>query len=225
MVTHTIGQVDDLVPLKRVLISVSDKNGLDRLAPALVRACPDLEILSTGGTYRALQDMLPSHAGLRDVASYTGSPETDGGLVKTLDYKLYLGILGEMHNPLHAEDRRRTGAGLIDAVIVNLYPFTEAVAQDPRNAEQARSNVDIGGVTLLRAAAKNYLRVSVLSDPGEYDGFLQELAANAGSTTLRYRAGRAQQAFAGTAAYDTAISSWFSGVSPDDLASRYVNHG
>lgn len=225
MVTHTIGKVDDAVPLKRVLMSVSDKRGLDTLAPALVSHCPGVEILSTGGTYAALQKLLPDYPGLKDVASYTGSPETDGGLVKTLDYKLYLGILGEAHNPHHQDDRSRTGAGLIDAVIVNLYPFTDAVAHDPANTEQGRSNIDIGGVTLLRAAAKNYLRVAVIASPESYDDLLSELASNDGATRLEYRSRLAQSAFALTADYDASISAWFLGKTVSDLSGGYLNRG
>lgn len=225
MVTHTIGRVDNLVALQRILISVSDKTGLEKLAPALVQNCPDIEILSTGGTFRALQELLPGYDRLLDVASYTGSPETDGGLVKTLDYKLYLGILGEAHNPHHQQDRERSGAGLIDAVVVNLYPFTQAVAEAPENVEQGRGNIDIGGVTLLRAAAKNYLRVAVLSSPEQYEGLADELASHRGVTSLSYRAGLAQHAFSVTAAYDAAISDWFAGKSATDLAEGYLSNG
>ena len=225
MVTHTIGRVDNHVALQRILISVSDKTGLETLAPALVRNFPDIEILSTGGTFRALQKLLPGFNGLRDVASYTGSPETDGGLVKTLDYKLYLGILGEAHNPHHQQDRERSGAGLIDAVVVNLYPFAQAVSEAPENIEQGRGNIDIGGVTLLRAAAKNYLRVAVLSSPKQYASLEEELVAHRGVTSLSYRAGLARHAFSVTAAYDAAIAEWFAGKTTEDLTNGYLTNG
>ena len=206
---NRVATVDDEIRLSRVLISVSDKSGLDLLVDRLV-AIPNLEILSTGGTFARLHDLCPAGERHRliQVSDYTGQPEMQGGLVKTLDFRIYLGLLSEPYNRFHDDDRARLGAGLIDMVVVNLYPFADTVARPDSDAEDARGNIDIGGPCMLRAAAKSYLRVAAVCDPTDYPTIAAELGARDGALTLQTRFQLAKKAFAHTAAYDSAIADY-----------------
>lgn len=208
-----VEQIDDRVAVRRVLISVSDKSGLAELVPGLLAANPRVRFFSTGGTYRHIADILAERAAgcLTRVAEYTGQPETQGGLVKTLDFKIYLGLLTETYNDAHQADLARTGAVPIDLVVVNLYPFEKTIARPDVSVEAARGNIDIGGPCMIRAAAKNFLRVAPLVDPSDYAGLLSCLQENEGCTTLSLRFGLAQKAFGHTAAYDTAIAEYLQG--------------
>ena len=208
MAINRVETIDDRVRVKTVLASVSDKTGLAELAVALFGAIPDLRILSTGGTYAALEKALGAHATrcLQQVSAYTGQPEMQGGLVKTLDFRIYLGLLSETHNPAHAADLARTGAVPIDLVVVNLYPFQETVARDGATFEDARGNIDIGGPCMVRAAAKNFHRVAVLTDPQDYAGLAAELAGHDGTLGLGTRYRLAQKAFQAISEYDAAIA-------------------
>ena len=214
MAVNIVERVDDRVPIRHALISVSDKEGLDRLVPGLLDHAPDVKIFSTGGTFGRIGEILGDRAAGRliQVSDYTGQPETQGGLVKTLDFKIYLGLLTETYNEAHGEDLKRTGAVPIDLVVVNLYPFQETVAREDVTLEEARANVDIGGPCMLRAAAKNFHRVAVLVDPGDYAGLLDDLRETGGSTTLAERYRYAAKAFRHTADYDAQIASFLSGV-------------
>ncbi|MBN1485000.1 MAG: hypothetical protein JXA37_09785 [Chloroflexia bacterium] len=222
MAGNIVSQVDDWVPIRRVLISVSDKAGLEGLIPALVQICPNVHMYSTGGTYRRLAEILgePS-AHLSRVADYTGQPETQGGLVKTLDFKIYLGLLTETCNPAHQADLARTGAQPIDLVICNLYPFEATVAEAGVTVERARSNVDIGGPCMIRAAAKNYLRVAVVVEPDGYPALLERLRMQQGRLNLAQRFDLAGRAFAHTARYDAAIAGFFAGQDAERVPRAY----
>ncbi len=219
-----VERVDDFVRIRRVLVSVSDKSGLDQLIPGLLDINPDTQFYSTGGTYQALSQLLGSRAlrCLTSVAEYTGQPETQGGLVKTLDFKIYLGLLTETYNEAHQEDLSRTGALPIDMVIVNLYPFAATIAREGVTVEQARANIDIGGPCMLRAAAKNYLRVVPVVDPADYANLLAELRARGGSLDLSIRYRYACKAFRHTAAYDAAIAEYLGAQIPDEVPSVYA---
>lgn len=213
--------IQDRIPVRRVLLSVSDKRGLETIVP-LLASLPDVIIYSTGGTFRAIESILGPESGvLKRVSEYTGQPETQGGLVKTLDFRIYLGLLSEPFNADHAMDRRRTGAELIDMVIVNLYPFAEVSGREDADAEDARSNIDIGGPTMLRAAAKSYLRVAPICNPDDYPLVIRELEEHDGTTgfSLRYRL--AGSAFAHTAAYDSAIAAHFQNQDPPAALAPY----
>lgn len=210
MTITAVRTVDDLVPVRRVLISVFDKTGLGPFVEVLVGLVPDVKILSTGGTYAALTEILGERAGdvLQQVSDYTGQPETQGGLVKTLDFKIYLGLLTETYNPAHQDDLARTGAEPIDMVVVNLYPFGDVVAREGATVEDARGHIDIGGPCMLRAAAKNFLRVVPVVRPEDYQLILQELEKNSGATTLDFRAWMARFTFTVVAEYDEAIAKY-----------------
>jgi phosphoribosylaminoimidazolecarboxamide formyltransferase/IMP cyclohydrolase len=132
-----------------------------------------------------------------------------GGLVKTLDFKIYLGLLSETYNAAHRADLERVGGVALDLVVVNLYPFKETVAKPDVTPELARTNIDIGGPCMVRASAKNYLRVASVTDPLDYERVLAELRKSGGRIGLETRLSLARKAFAHTAAYDTAIAGYF----------------
>jgi len=224
MALNSVSEIDKRIAVRHVLMSVSDKTGLDSFVPALIAACPQIKILSTGGTYAAIQNMLlPAQAAqhLVSVSDYTGQPEMQGGLVKTLDFKIYLGILSETYNEAHQQDLKRTQAVAIDMVVVNLYPFKQAVAKPDVTPESARTNIDIGGPCMVRASAKNYLRVASVTDPADYSALIAELMANKGTLSLETRFALMKKSFAHTAAYDTAIADFFAHVAPERVSQTY----
>ncbi len=228
MAVNKVGTIDDWVRVKTVLASVSDKSGLESLAGGLLRVNPELTILSTGGTFTALHHALGASANtrLRQVSDYTGQPEMQGGLVKTLDFKIYLGLLSETYNTAHAADLQRTGASAIDMVVVNLYPFGKTVAAPGATLEDARANIDIGGPCMVRAAAKNFHRVAVLADPVDYPRVLQELQAHGGALCLATRWRLARKAFDVIASYDAAIASYLHGPAAPEAPGLYeIRHG
>jgi phosphoribosylaminoimidazolecarboxamide formyltransferase/IMP cyclohydrolase len=223
MAINKVETIDDRVRVKTVLASVSDKTGLDLLVRGLLAVNPGMRILSTGGTFSALSAMLGSSSArsLRQVSDYTGQPEMQGGLVKTLDFKIYLGRLSETYNPAHQEDLERTGAAPMDMVVVNLYPFRETVARSGATLEDARGNIDIGGPCLVRAAAKNFHRVAVLTDPADYAPVIAELSKD-GTLGLATRFALARKAFRLTAQYDAAVSEYLAGVAPEAVRVPYT---
>lgn len=194
-----------LLPIRRALLSVSDKTGLIELARAL--AARHVEILSTGGTAKLL-----AGAGLtvREVSSYTGFPEIMDGRVKTLHPKVHGGLLGR--RGIDAEVMRQHQIEPIDLLVVNLYPFAQTIARPDCTYEDAVENIDIGGPAMLRAAAKNHESVAVAVDPADYELLLKELESNNGSTTLATRSRLAAKAFAHTARYDTMIANYLGRV-------------
>ncbi len=193
----------NLVPIKRALISVSDKTGLIEFAAALAKH--GVEILSTGGTAKALRD-----AGLQvaDVSEFTGFPEMMDGRVKTLHPKVHGGLLALRENSEHIASMQTHGIGAIDLLAVNLYPF-EATAASGADFAQCIENIDIGGPAMLRSAAKNHAYVTLAVDAEDYAAILAEMDAHRGATTLGLRKSLAAKAFARTATYDAAISAWF----------------
>jgi len=176
MAVNTVGTIDDRVKVKTVLMSVFDKAGLDVLARALLRTNPDIQFLF----HR--RHVLSAPLGARGIRSrpspglrYTGQPEMQGGLVKTLDFKIYLGLLSETYNDSHAADLKRTSAEAIDCVVVNLYPFEQTIARPGATLEDAGPTWTSEAHALIRAAAKNFHRVTVLTDPADYAGVSEEL--------------------------------------------------
>ena len=191
------------VKITRALLSVSDKGGLAQLGQALARH--GVELVSTGGTAKALRD-----AGLevRDVSDLTGFPEMMDGRVKTLHPMVHGGLLAVRDDPEHARAMADHGIGAIDLVIVNLYPFAQTVARGAER-DEVIENIDIGGPSMVRSAAKNHAYVAIVTDPADYGAIVDELDANGGTTSLGTRRRLAAKAFAATAAYDAAIFSWF----------------
>ena len=225
MALNIVHEIDDRVAVRHVLVSVSDKAGLDQLIPGLIAACPEVRIYSTGGTFTAIQKMLGTGSrNLISVSDYTGQPEMQGGLVKTLDFRIYLGLLSETYNPAHRTDLERTGAVPFDLVVVNLYPFQKTVAAAGVTPEEARTNIDIGGPCMVRASAKNYLRVASVTDPADYPAVLEELRLQRGTLGLELRLRLMQKAYQHTAAYDAAIAQFFARVAPDAARKTYACH-
>jgi phosphoribosylaminoimidazolecarboxamide formyltransferase/IMP cyclohydrolase len=192
-----------IVPVRRALLSVSDKTGLLDLARAL--AAHGAELLSTGGTARALRD-----AGLpvTDVSAHTGFPEILDGRVKTLVPQIHGGLLARRDDPAHRAQMAEHGIAPIDLVASNLYPFEATIARGGAGFDDCVEEIDIGGPALTRAAAKNHAHVAILTDPDQYAPVAAELAAH-GGTTPALRRRLAAAAFARTAAYDAAIAAWF----------------
>jgi phosphoribosylaminoimidazolecarboxamide formyltransferase / IMP cyclohydrolase len=192
----------DIVPVRRALISLSDKSGLDGLAAGFARH--KVEIVSTGGTAAKLREL---GAEVRDISDLTGFPEMMDGRVKTLHPKVHGGLLGVRDNPEHAAAMEQHGIAPIDLVVVNLYPFLDTVMSGA-DRDAIIENIDIGGPSMVRSAAKNHAHVAVITDPADYRELLSELDAS-GGTTLSFRKKLAAKAFALTAAYDSTISQWF----------------
>jgi len=224
MSINVVGKIDQLVKVKHVLISVSDKSGLDTFIPRLLEINPGVRLFSTGGTFQHLKEIVGERADscLTQVSDYTGQPETQGGLVKTLDFKIYLGLLTETYNTDHQNDLHRTDAVPIDMVIVNLYPFKETISKQGVTVEQARGNIDIGGPCMIRASAKNFIRVASVVDPGDYNALLDDMNENEGSLSLNLRYRLAQKAFAHTAEYDSTIRDFLNSKTMEDVAACYI---
>jgi len=202
-------------PCTQALLSVSDKTGLVEFARGL--ATLGIRLLSTGGTAKALAD-----AGLAvtEVGDYTGFPEMLDGRVKTLHPKVHGGILARRDEPAHVAALEKHSIPAIDLVVVNLYPFRAAVAKPGCTLDDAIENIDIGGPTLVRAAAKNWQHVGVVVDPADYPALLAELATGKTLSTAT-RFALARKAFTHTAAYDGAISNWLTARGPDGSAAAF----
>ncbi|WP_428698774.1 bifunctional phosphoribosylaminoimidazolecarboxamide formyltransferase/IMP cyclohydrolase [Stappia sp.] len=211
--------VPDLVPVKRALLSVSDKTGLVDFATALSGL--GVELVSTGGTRAALAD-----AGLEviDISEVTGFPEIMDGRVKTLHPMVHGGLLAIRDDAEHAAAMREHGIAGIDLVCVNLYPFEETVASGADFAT-AIENVDIGGPAMTRAAAKNHAYVTMVSDPADYPAVIEALTGHSGQVPLALRKRLAQKAFARTAAYDAAVSGWFAAAIGEDAPAHVAFGG
>ena len=199
-----------MASVKRALISVSDKSGLDQLVPCLLRyGC---EILSTGGTARTLRE-----AGIPviEVADFTRFPEMLDGRVKTLHPRIHGGILARRDHPSHVQSMIEHDIPPIDLVVVNLYPFAQTVARGAQ-LDDAIENIDIGGPAMVRSAAKNYRDVAVVTDPADYPRVIEELESSDGAIGLKLRFVLAKKAFSHTAAYDSAISNYLTSLDERD---------
>ena len=194
--------MEDVV-IKRALLSVSDKTGLVELGYAL--AARHVELVSTGGTAKTLRD-----AGLavKDISELTGFPEMMDGRVKTLHPKVHGGLLAVRDNPEHAASMKEHDIGAIDLVVVNLYPFAQTVMKGA-SRDEIIENIDIGGPSMVRSAAKNHAYVTIVTDPADYDNLVAELEESNGKTSYDFRRKCAAKAYSATAAYDSMISQWF----------------
>ncbi len=189
--------------IKRALLSVSDKAGLSELGAALARH--GVELVSTGGTAKALRD-----AGLAvmDISDLTGFPEMMDGRVKTLHPKVHGGLLAVRDNPEHVASMNEHEIGAIDLVVVNLYPFAQTVAKGA-DRDEIIENIDIGGPSMVRSAAKNHASVAIVTDPADYAELIAAMDGNDGATDYDFRRRLAAKAYSATAAYDAMISQWF----------------
>jgi phosphoribosylaminoimidazolecarboxamide formyltransferase/IMP cyclohydrolase len=191
------------VTIRRALLSVSDKSGLSELGAALARH--GVELVSTGGTAKALRE-----AGLAvmDISDLTGFPEMMDGRVKTLHPIVHGGLLAVRDNAEHVASMTEHGIGAIDLVVVNLYPFAQTVAKGAER-DEIIENIDIGGPSMVRSAAKNHASVTIVTDPADYARLIGEMDAKAGATSYDFRRLCAAKAYAATAEYDAMIASWF----------------
>src|SRR5215218_1902454 len=209
-------ETSDLRPIRRALISVSDKTGILDLARELTRF--NVEIISTGGTAKTLRD-----AGItvRDISDITGFPEMMDGRVKTLHPRVHGGLLAIRDNPEHVAALEQHGIRPIDLVVVNLYPFAETIKREGVTREEAIEQIDIGGPAMIRSAAKNARDVAVVVSSEQYPRVIDELNQNDGELSLDTRNTLAQKAFEHTAQYDIMVSSYLAGSSdalPDRLS-------
>lgn len=201
------------------LLSVSDKTGLIELARHLVEEF-GFELISSGGTANAIKAaQLP----VIKVSDYTGSPEILGGRVKTLHPRIHGGILGRKDIPQDLTEMEANQIRPLDLVVVNLYPFEQTIANNNVTISDAIEQIDIGGPAMLRASAKNFAHLTVLSNPKHYDAYIQEIRQNNGETSLAFRQKMAGETFALTNAYDNAIASYFASISTEEtpLATRF----
>jgi phosphoribosylaminoimidazolecarboxamide formyltransferase/IMP cyclohydrolase len=202
--------MSDLVPIRRALLSVSDKAGLEPLAAALVAR--GVELVSTGGTAAALRAL--GHQ-VRDVAELTGSPEMMDGRVKTLHPRVHGSLLALRDDAAHVAAMAEHGISAIDLAVINLYPFAATVAKGAPRADIIE-NIDIGGPAMVRSSAKNHAFVAILTSPDQYGDFIAALDAHDGATPLALRRQLAAAAFAHTAAYDASVASWFAFADQDE---------
>ena len=193
--------------IERAIISVTDKSGVVDFANSLSGL--GVQILSTGGTARALRE---GGILVTDISDYTGFPEMMDGRVKTLHPKVHGGLLGLRDNPAHLEMMKVHGIKPIDMVVVNLYQFEKTVAKEGVTLEEAIENIDIGGPSMLRSSAKNFRYVTVIIDPADYEVVLREMKETGGETTLKTRFRLAQKVFQLTHQYDGAISEYLEKV-------------
>ena len=205
-----------MTSITQALLSVSDKTGIREFASALHEM--GVKILSTGGTAKLLSE---SGIPVTEVGDYTGFPEMLDGRVKTLHPKIHGGILGRRDIPDHVETMKGADIPPIDLVVVNLYPFSQTVARENCSLEDAIENIDIGGPTMVRAAAKNYHHVAIVTDPADYGRVLAEMRENAGAVSDATRFDLAKKAFSHTASYDSAISNYLTAIEADGTRSEF----
>ncbi len=187
--------------IERAIISVSDKTGIEEFAKKLHEM--GVEILSTGGTAKRLKETgIP----VMEVSDYTGFPEMMDGRVKTLHPKIHGGILALRDNPEHMKALEEHGMKKIDMIVVNLYPFEQTISRPDVTFEEAIENIDIGGPTMIRAAAKNFKHVVVIVDPADYEGVIEEMKRSGGDVSYQRRLSLAQKVFAHTSHYDSLIA-------------------
>jgi len=200
------GKTMGRIKIQRAILSVYNKNGIEKLGRAL--ADWDVHILSTGGTSRALAE-----AGIpyQEVSDYTGSPEMLGGRVKTLHPIIHGGLLFKREDEAQAEEAENFGIQPIDLVAVNLYPFEATIAKPGVTVEKATENIDIGGPAMIRSAGKNFRSVAVLTDPGDYDAFIDEMKEK-GEVGINTRRRLAAKAFNHVSRYDEAISNYLASL-------------
>jgi phosphoribosylaminoimidazolecarboxamide formyltransferase / IMP cyclohydrolase len=196
-----------MVTIRRALISLTDKSGVVEFARGLKAF--NVQLLSTGGTAKLLRE---NGVEITEVSDYTGFPEMLDGRVKTLHPKIHGGILGIRDNPAHIQTMAQHGIEPIDMVVVNLYAFTQTVARPGCTLEEAIENIDIGGPTLIRAAAKNHRHAAVVTDPADYPAILNELKAANGSLSSKTTLNLARKAFCLTNQYDGAICAYLERV-------------
>ena len=205
--------------IKRALISVSDKKNLKDLLKILTKY--KIELISSGGTYKEIKKLKFK---CLEVSEYTGSPEILGGRVKTLHPKIHAGILSKRNNKSHEKELRNNNFHEIDLVIVNFYPF-EKTLEETNNHKKIIENIDVGGPTMVRAAAKNYNDVTVITSSNQYPELINEINLHKGSTSLVFREKMSLEAFSETAYYDAVISNYFNKIKNNNFPKKKIIYG
>ena len=208
----------DTITIKNVLMSCHDKTGLKYFVEELVKLNPDVKIYCSSGTYTELAKAV-SKSNLVEIADYTGTKEMPSGLVKTLHPKIHSGILADLNDEEQKKYLDEIKAVAFDLVVVNLYPF--ATAAEEKSIEKARTNMDIGGVSLIEAAAKNFLRVVVVVSPVDYEKLLETLRKNGGSCDIQTRLELAKTAMDYLSAYISNISNYYENLTTAAVKKEY----
>jgi phosphoribosylaminoimidazolecarboxamide formyltransferase/IMP cyclohydrolase len=220
-IRENIYQVIDLIKPENILVSVFDKSGLEELVSGIISVNPLARFYSTGGTGKKIAEILGADASKNylSVEDFTGAPEMEGGLVKTLHPKIHAGLLAERGNPAHEEYLYKTLASMggapgvyFDVFVGNLYPFTSVISKEGTTSETARVNIDIGGPAMTMASAKNWHSIAVLTSPSQYRDFIAGLRANNGKIGLEQRFAFAALAMKSIGEYRTAIGNYFNGL-------------
>jgi phosphoribosylaminoimidazolecarboxamide formyltransferase/IMP cyclohydrolase len=220
-IRENIHQVVGLIKPEHILVSVFDKNGLDELVRGVLEVNPAARFYSTGGTGKKIIEILGDQSGRNyvSVEDFTGAPEMEGGLVKTLHPKIHAGLLAERGNPAHEEYLYKTLAEMggspgvyFDIFVGNLYPFTSVISKEGTTSETARVNIDIGGPAMTMASAKNWHSIAVLTSATQYPGFIQSLKKQNGNTGLEQRFKLATEAMKTIGEYRTAIGNYFAAL-------------
>ena len=205
--------------IKKALISVSDKKNLKDLLKVLTKH--KIKLISSGGTYKEIKKL---NFECLEVSEYTGSPEILGGRVKTLHPKIHAGILSKRNNKSNIKDLKNNNFEEIDLVIVNFYPFEKTLEQT-KNHLKIIENIDVGGPTMVRAAAKNYNYVTVITSPNQYGELINEVKKNRGSTSIKFREKMSLEAFSETAYYDAVISNYFNRIKKNNFPKKKIIYG
>ena len=205
--------------IKKALISVSDKKNLKDLLKVLAKY--NIKLISSGGTYKEIRKL---QFKCLEISEYTGSPEILGGRVKTLHPKIHAGILSKRKNKSHCKDLKNNNFEEIDLVIVNFYPFEKTLEQK-NNHLKAIENIDVGGPTMVRAAAKNYNDVAVITSSDQYGELIDEINKNKGSTSFEFREKMSSEAFSETAYYDAMISNYFNRIKKNKFPKKKIIYG
>lgn len=220
-IRENIYQVVDVIKPQHILVSVFDKTGLDGLVRGIMEVNPGAKFYSTGGTGKKIMEILGSSANKNyvSVEDFTGAPEMEGGLVKTLHPKIHAGLLAERGNPAHEEYLYKTIADIsgspgvyFDVFVGNLYPFTSVISTEGTTSETARVNIDIGGPAMTMASAKNWHSVAVLTSASQYQDFVASLKQSGGGIGIEQRFSLAAQAMKSVGEYRTAIGNYFSSL-------------
>ena len=220
-IRENIHQVIDMIKPEHVLVSVFDKSGLEDLVRGILEVSPSAKFYSTGGTGKKIAEILGDNASKNyiPVEEFTGAPEMEGGLVKTLHPKIHAGLLAERGNPAHEEYLYKILAGMggrpgvyFDIFVGNLYPFTSVIAKEGTTSETARVNIDIGGPAMTMASAKNWHSIAVLTSTSQYAGFIGSLKKQNGRISLEQRFKLAAEAMQSIGEYRTAIGRYFSAL-------------
>ena len=201
------------VKIRNAVISCYDKSGLKELVAGLLKINPELRIYSSSGTFAVLKEIAKDN--VVEISEYVGFAEMPSGLVKTLHPKIHSGILADPENPEHARYLEENKIKTFDLVVANLYPF-EKVVKEGKNAEEIRQNIDVGGVSLLEATSKNFLRVTVVCDPDDYDWLLGILRKNGGCSDLKTRLELAKKAMRRLQNYFSRIEAHFQKLKVED---------